>query len=119
MSSLETRRTTAHALPSCPSATALTRAVPYPPCHSQELPTDPAALALIRRSNWRLPEVDGRTVRFEALDGSAGVAFDFDAHGRIERVAIVAGVRSGRSQSPQQPDSKDNQDDEHAALVTR
>ena len=99
MSSLETLRTTARAalvsLSYCSdpgsSIPALSRV---------ELPTDPAALALIRRSNWRLPEVDGRTVQFEAMDGSAAVAFDFDAHGRIERVAIVAGVRSGRSQSP-------------------
>jgi hypothetical protein len=100
MSNVESRRTTARA--------ALVSLSYYsdpgssiPALSRAKLPTDPAALALIRRSNWRLPEVDGRTVQFEAMDGSAAVAFHFDAHGRIERVAIVAGVRScARSQSP-------------------
>jgi hypothetical protein len=110
MSSLETLRTTARAalvsLSYCSdpgsSTPALSRA---------ELPTDPAVLALIRRSSWRLPEVDGRTVRFEAMDGSAAVAFDFDARGGIERVAVVAAVRScARSRHPRQPDSTDEDD---------
>ena len=88
MNSVEHRRVAARDLLLALSYGAGVRLVPSIAPHAH-LPSDGAAVDVLRRSNWCLPDADERTVRYKATDGSATIAFEFDEDGHIVRVSVT------------------------------
>jgi hypothetical protein len=53
-----------------------------------EMSTDPVAWDLLRRSDWRFPDVEGCLVRFTSRSGYATIEFRFGPDGLIDRVRV-------------------------------